>query len=107
MIEMIAGAARELKLSDPRDPATHVGPVIDAEAKARLDAHIARMTSEARVHLAATRARRQLCRAASVRTVRRGQAHRGSVRTDPPRGALWRRPARPGALPPSRAPATG
>jgi RHH-type proline utilization regulon transcriptional repressor/proline dehydrogenase/delta 1-pyrroline-5-carboxylate dehydrogenase len=54
MIEMIAGAARELKLGDPRDPATHVGPVIDAEAKARLDAHIARMTSEARVHLAAT-----------------------------------------------------
>jgi RHH-type proline utilization regulon transcriptional repressor/proline dehydrogenase/delta 1-pyrroline-5-carboxylate dehydrogenase len=54
MIEMIAGAARELKLGDPRDPATHVGPVIDAEAKQRLDAHIARMTTEARVHLAAT-----------------------------------------------------
>jgi RHH-type proline utilization regulon transcriptional repressor/proline dehydrogenase/delta 1-pyrroline-5-carboxylate dehydrogenase len=52
MIEMIAGAARELKIGDPRDPATHVGPVIDAEAKARLDAHIARMKSEARVHLA-------------------------------------------------------
>ena len=34
MIEMIAGAARELKLGDPRDPATHIGPVIDAEAKA-------------------------------------------------------------------------
>jgi RHH-type proline utilization regulon transcriptional repressor/proline dehydrogenase/delta 1-pyrroline-5-carboxylate dehydrogenase len=52
MIEMIAGAARELKVGDPRDPATHVGPVIDAEAKARLDAHIGRMKSEARVHLA-------------------------------------------------------
>ncbi len=37
MIEMIAGAARELALGDPRDPATHVGPVIDAEAKDRLD----------------------------------------------------------------------
>ena len=37
MIEMIAGAARELALGDPRDPATHVGPVIDAEAKERLD----------------------------------------------------------------------
>jgi RHH-type proline utilization regulon transcriptional repressor/proline dehydrogenase/delta 1-pyrroline-5-carboxylate dehydrogenase len=37
MIAMIAGAARELALGDPRDPATHVGPVIDAEAKARLD----------------------------------------------------------------------
>jgi len=29
MIEMIAGATRELVLGDPRDPATHVGPVID------------------------------------------------------------------------------
>jgi len=51
-IEMIAGAARELKLGDPADPATHVGPVIDAEAKEKLDAHIARMTKEARVHFA-------------------------------------------------------
>ena len=41
MIEMIAGAARELTLGDPRDPATHVGPVIDAEAKARLEGAIA------------------------------------------------------------------
>jgi RHH-type proline utilization regulon transcriptional repressor/proline dehydrogenase/delta 1-pyrroline-5-carboxylate dehydrogenase len=52
MIEMIAGAARELKLGDPSDPSTHVGPVIDAEAKQKLDAHIARMTTQARVHLA-------------------------------------------------------
>jgi RHH-type proline utilization regulon transcriptional repressor/proline dehydrogenase/delta 1-pyrroline-5-carboxylate dehydrogenase len=52
MIEIIAGSARELKVGDPRDPATHVGPVIDAEAKAKLDAHIARMTREARVHFA-------------------------------------------------------
>ncbi|MCP3402936.1 bifunctional proline dehydrogenase/L-glutamate gamma-semialdehyde dehydrogenase PutA [Bradyrhizobium sp. CCGB20] len=54
MIEMIAGAARELKLGDPADVATHVGPVIDAEAKQRLDAHIARMKSEARLHFAGT-----------------------------------------------------
>jgi RHH-type proline utilization regulon transcriptional repressor/proline dehydrogenase/delta 1-pyrroline-5-carboxylate dehydrogenase len=52
MIEIIAGAARELKVGDPRDPATHIGPVIDAEAKARLDAHIARMKAEARLHFA-------------------------------------------------------
>jgi RHH-type proline utilization regulon transcriptional repressor/proline dehydrogenase/delta 1-pyrroline-5-carboxylate dehydrogenase len=52
MIEMIAGAARELKIGDPADPSTHIGPVIDAEAKARLDAHIERMKREARVHLA-------------------------------------------------------
>jgi RHH-type proline utilization regulon transcriptional repressor/proline dehydrogenase/delta 1-pyrroline-5-carboxylate dehydrogenase len=52
MIEMISGAARELRLGDPRDPATHIGPVIDAEAKQRLEAHIARMKQEARVHFA-------------------------------------------------------
>jgi RHH-type proline utilization regulon transcriptional repressor/proline dehydrogenase/delta 1-pyrroline-5-carboxylate dehydrogenase len=52
MIEMIAGAARELKIGDPRDASVHVGPVIDAQAKARLEAHIARMKQEARVHLA-------------------------------------------------------
>jgi RHH-type proline utilization regulon transcriptional repressor/proline dehydrogenase/delta 1-pyrroline-5-carboxylate dehydrogenase len=52
MIEMIAGAARELKLGDPSDPATHVGPVIDTDAKSRLDAHIARMKREARMHFA-------------------------------------------------------
>ena len=52
MIEMIAGAARELKVGDASDVSTHIGPVIDAEAKARLDAHIARMKKEARVHLA-------------------------------------------------------
>ncbi len=54
MIEMIAGAARELVVGDPGDPATHIGPVIDAAAKARLDAHIARMRKEAKVHFAGT-----------------------------------------------------
>jgi RHH-type proline utilization regulon transcriptional repressor/proline dehydrogenase/delta 1-pyrroline-5-carboxylate dehydrogenase len=47
MIEMIIGAARELKIGEPRDPSTHIGPVIDVEAKQRLDAHIARMKKEA------------------------------------------------------------
>jgi RHH-type proline utilization regulon transcriptional repressor/proline dehydrogenase/delta 1-pyrroline-5-carboxylate dehydrogenase len=41
MVEMIAGAARELKLGDPRDPSTHIGPVIDREAKQKLDTYIA------------------------------------------------------------------
>jgi len=40
-VAMIAGAMRELALGDPRDPATHVGPVIDADAKERLDRWIA------------------------------------------------------------------
>ncbi len=52
MIEMISGAARELKIGDPTDPSVQLGPVIDAEAKARLDAHIVRMKREARVHFA-------------------------------------------------------
>jgi RHH-type proline utilization regulon transcriptional repressor/proline dehydrogenase/delta 1-pyrroline-5-carboxylate dehydrogenase len=51
-IEMIAGAARELKIGEPSDVATHVGPVIDLEAKHRLDAHIARMGKEARLRFA-------------------------------------------------------
>jgi len=43
MVDMVTGAARELQLGDPRDPAAQVGPVIDAEAKARLDRWIAAM----------------------------------------------------------------
>ncbi len=54
MIEMIAGAARELAIGDPREIATHIGPVIDAEAKQRLEAHVARMKQAARVHFAGT-----------------------------------------------------
>jgi RHH-type proline utilization regulon transcriptional repressor/proline dehydrogenase/delta 1-pyrroline-5-carboxylate dehydrogenase len=52
MIEMIVGAARELKIADPRDVATQVGPVIDREAKDRLDSHVAAMKKRSRVHLA-------------------------------------------------------
>ncbi len=37
MLEMIAGAARELSVGDPRLIGTHIGPVIDAEAKNKLD----------------------------------------------------------------------
>lgn len=54
MIEMIVGAAKELRLGDPRDPATHIGPVIDAEAKARLDAHIETMKRTAKTWFAGT-----------------------------------------------------
>ncbi|NIX75233.1 bifunctional proline dehydrogenase/L-glutamate gamma-semialdehyde dehydrogenase PutA [Microvirga terricola] len=52
MIEMISGNARELKLGDPREISTHVGPVIDGEAKDRLDAHVRTMKSGAKVHYA-------------------------------------------------------
>jgi RHH-type proline utilization regulon transcriptional repressor/proline dehydrogenase/delta 1-pyrroline-5-carboxylate dehydrogenase len=42
IFEMVAGAARELGLGDPRDPATHIGPVIDSEAKEKLERWISR-----------------------------------------------------------------
>ena len=48
MIDMLLGAARELVIGDPLDYATDVGPVIDAEAKAALEQHKARMRGEAR-----------------------------------------------------------
>ena len=40
---MIIGAAKELKLGDPRELSTHVGPVIDTEAKGKLDEWIGAM----------------------------------------------------------------
>jgi RHH-type proline utilization regulon transcriptional repressor/proline dehydrogenase/delta 1-pyrroline-5-carboxylate dehydrogenase len=49
VIEMVAGAAAELKLGDPRDPATHIGPVIDAEAQRNLDGWIAGMEAQGRL----------------------------------------------------------
>jgi RHH-type proline utilization regulon transcriptional repressor/proline dehydrogenase/delta 1-pyrroline-5-carboxylate dehydrogenase len=55
IITMLAGAAAELKIGDPRDPATHSGPVIDAEAHGRLHKHIASMKQSARVHHAGAR----------------------------------------------------
>ena len=43
MLEMIRGAFAALVIGNPEHPASDVGPVIDAEAKAKLDAHIAKM----------------------------------------------------------------
>ena len=49
MLNMLIGAARELKVGDPRHIATHVGPVIDAEAKAKLESWIAGMERAGRL----------------------------------------------------------
>jgi RHH-type proline utilization regulon transcriptional repressor/proline dehydrogenase/delta 1-pyrroline-5-carboxylate dehydrogenase len=49
MLDMIAGAARELTLGDPRDPSTQVGPVIDAEAHETLNRWIAGMERAGRI----------------------------------------------------------
>jgi RHH-type proline utilization regulon transcriptional repressor/proline dehydrogenase/delta 1-pyrroline-5-carboxylate dehydrogenase len=49
VIPMLAGAMDELVVGDPARLSTDIGPVIDAEAKATLEAHIARMTTDARL----------------------------------------------------------
>ncbi len=49
IIETLLGAMDCLVLGDPSDPFTDVGPIIDAEAKANLDKHMARMGKEAKV----------------------------------------------------------
>lgn len=49
VLAMISGAARELSVADPRLLATHVGPVIDAEAKDELDQWTERMAKQGRV----------------------------------------------------------
>ncbi len=54
MIEMVVGAAACLKLGHPRDPSVHVGPVIDAEAKGKLEAYAKGLTGRAQVHYAGT-----------------------------------------------------
>jgi len=48
LIEMLAGAMRELRVGAPEELATDVGPVIDAEAHANLVRHVKRLESEAR-----------------------------------------------------------
>ena len=50
-LTMLLGALRELRLGDPRDLRTDVGPVIDDEARAALEAHVERMARAGyRVH---------------------------------------------------------
>ncbi|WP_207478484.1 bifunctional proline dehydrogenase/L-glutamate gamma-semialdehyde dehydrogenase PutA [Arenibaculum pallidiluteum] len=48
VIEMLKGAAAELRIGDPGLLETDVGPVIDGEALAVLQAHVERMKREAR-----------------------------------------------------------
>ena len=49
VIEMLVGALAELRLGDPADLATDVGPVIDAEAYANLTRHVERLRKSARL----------------------------------------------------------
>jgi Delta 1-pyrroline-5-carboxylate dehydrogenase len=47
--EMLKGAMDELALGDPWDLATDIGPVIDAAAKDKITAHVARAEADGRV----------------------------------------------------------
>ncbi len=49
LIATLAGALDALVIGDPSDPATDIGPVIDAEARAALEAHVVRLEQEAKV----------------------------------------------------------
>jgi RHH-type proline utilization regulon transcriptional repressor/proline dehydrogenase/delta 1-pyrroline-5-carboxylate dehydrogenase len=49
VIPMLKGAMAELRIGDPFDFATDVGPVIDEDARTALEAHKARMKKEATV----------------------------------------------------------
>jgi RHH-type transcriptional regulator, proline utilization regulon repressor / proline dehydrogenase / delta 1-pyrroline-5-carboxylate dehydrogenase len=49
MLDMLIGATDELQVGDPRDIATHVGPVIEAAAKTELERWIAAMDHAGRV----------------------------------------------------------
>jgi RHH-type proline utilization regulon transcriptional repressor/proline dehydrogenase/delta 1-pyrroline-5-carboxylate dehydrogenase len=49
VLGMVTGATRELKLGDPRELSTQVGPIIDAEARDRLDRWINAMEARGAV----------------------------------------------------------
>jgi RHH-type transcriptional regulator, proline utilization regulon repressor / proline dehydrogenase / delta 1-pyrroline-5-carboxylate dehydrogenase len=48
VLEMLAGAAAELRLGDPSRLSTDIGPVIDEAARDRLEAHAAHMAATAK-----------------------------------------------------------
>lgn len=47
VIELLAGRMAQLRIGDPADPATDVGPLIDASARVALERHRKRMLREA------------------------------------------------------------
>ncbi len=49
MLTMIGGAMQALKIGDPRELSVDVGPVIDEDAKAALDKHVAELRSRAKI----------------------------------------------------------
>ena len=48
-LDALIGASSELRVGDPREIGVHVGPVIDAEAKERLELYLARQADAGRL----------------------------------------------------------
>ena len=49
ILEMLAGALAELRVGDPAEPETDVGPVIDDDARRMLETHVARLRARGRL----------------------------------------------------------
>ena len=49
LIEGLKGALAAQAVGDPTDPSTDIGPVIDADAKAMLEAHLTRLGGDAKI----------------------------------------------------------
>jgi RHH-type proline utilization regulon transcriptional repressor/proline dehydrogenase/delta 1-pyrroline-5-carboxylate dehydrogenase len=49
LIEGLKGALATQVIGDPTDPRTDIGPVIDAESRANLEAHVERLAKEAKI----------------------------------------------------------
>jgi RHH-type proline utilization regulon transcriptional repressor/proline dehydrogenase/delta 1-pyrroline-5-carboxylate dehydrogenase len=49
LIEGLKGALATQVIGDPTDPRTDIGPVIDAESRANLEAHVARLAKDAKI----------------------------------------------------------
>ncbi len=49
LIEGLKGALATQVIGDPTDPRTDIGPVIDAESRANLEAHVARLSKDAKI----------------------------------------------------------
>ena len=96
ILRMLIGAARELKIGDPLDYATDVGPVIDEDALAALEAHKARMRKEARelldLPLSADHAHGTYVAPAIYEHPLDRHVEAGGVRPDPACGAVLGRP---------------
>ncbi len=95
MLDMVIGAARELTVGDPRQIATHVGPVIDAEARAKLEDWIAaeRAGRTAALPRRSRPGRRHLCDPCGHRARPRARPRSRGFWSRAPCGALARRAA--------------